>query len=84
VGRGGKFVVMDLYRNERREGEPDVLQLTCECMFTPWEWEFIFQQTAYTGDWILFVLNDPVHANQHDYRHKKILLRFAFHSVICG
>jgi protein-L-isoaspartate(D-aspartate) O-methyltransferase len=26
-------------------------QLTCECFFTPAEWEWIFQQTGYDGDW---------------------------------
>ncbi len=51
VGRGGKFVVMDSYRNECEKVNLMYWQLTCECFFTPAEWEWIFQQTGYTGDW---------------------------------
>jgi ubiquinone/menaquinone biosynthesis C-methylase UbiE len=51
VGRGGKFIVMDSYRNEREKVNLMYWQLTCECFFTPAEWEWIFQQTGYTGDW---------------------------------
>ncbi len=51
VGRGGKFIVMDSYRNEREKVNLMYWQLTCECIFTPAEWEWIFQQTGYTGDW---------------------------------
>ena len=51
VGRGGKFIVMDSYRNEREKVNLMYWQLTCECFFTPAEWEWIFQQTGYDGDW---------------------------------
>jgi len=51
VGRGGKFICMDSYRNEREKVNLMYWQLTCECFFTPAEWEFIFQQTGYDGDW---------------------------------
>jgi ubiquinone/menaquinone biosynthesis C-methylase UbiE len=51
VGRGGKFIVMDSYRNEREKVNLMYWQLTCECFFTPTEWEWIFQQTGYDGDW---------------------------------
>ena len=51
VGRGGKFIVMDSYRSEREKVNLLYWQLTCECIFTPAEWEWIFQQTGYTGDW---------------------------------
>lgn len=51
VGRGGKFIVMDSYRNEREKVNLMYWQLTCECFFTPAEWEWVFQQTGYTGDW---------------------------------
>ena len=51
VGRGGKFIVMDSYRNEREKVNLMYWQLTCECFFTPLEWEWIFQQTGYDGDW---------------------------------
>lgn len=51
VGRRHKFIVMDSYRNEREKVNLMYWQLTCECFFRPEEWEFIFQQTGYTGDW---------------------------------
>jgi len=51
VGRGGKFICMDSYRNEREKVNLMYWQLTCECFFTPAEWEWIFQQTGYDGDW---------------------------------
>ncbi len=51
VGRGGKFIVMDSYRNEREKVNLMYWQLTCECFFTPAEWEWIFQQAGYTGDY---------------------------------
>jgi ubiquinone/menaquinone biosynthesis C-methylase UbiE len=51
VGRGAKFIVVDSYRNERERMNLLYWQLTCECFFSPEEWEWIFQQTGYTGDW---------------------------------
>ncbi len=51
VGRRHKFIVMDSYRNEREKVNLMYWQLTCECFFTPAEWEWIFQQAGYTGDW---------------------------------
>lgn len=51
LGRRHKFIVMDSYRNEREKVNLMYWQLTCECFFTPAEWEWIFQQTGYTGDW---------------------------------
>ncbi len=51
VGRRHKFIVMDSYRNEREKVNLMYWQITCECFFTPAEWEWIFQQTGYTGDW---------------------------------
>ena len=51
VGRGGRYIVIDSYRNEREKMNLLYWQLTCECFFTPAEWEWIFQQTGYDGDW---------------------------------
>jgi protein-L-isoaspartate(D-aspartate) O-methyltransferase len=51
VGRRHKFIVLDSYRNEREKVNLMYWQLTCECFFTPAEWEWIFQQTGYGGDW---------------------------------
>jgi SAM-dependent methyltransferase len=51
VGRGGKYVVIDSYRNEREKVNLLYWQLTCECFFAPAEWEWIFEQNGYDGDW---------------------------------
>lgn len=51
VGKAHKYIVMDSYRNEQEKVNLLYWQLTCECFFTPREWEFIFQQTGYTGDY---------------------------------
>ena len=51
VGCRHKFIVLDSYRNEREKVNLMYWQLTCECFFTPAEWEWIFQQAGYSGDW---------------------------------
>ena len=51
VGKANKYIVMDSYRNEQEKVNLLYWQLTCECFFTPREWEFIFKQTRYTGDY---------------------------------
>jgi ubiquinone/menaquinone biosynthesis C-methylase UbiE len=51
VGKGYKFVVVEAYRNEREKMNLLYWQLTCRAFHTPTEWEWIFQQTGYTGDY---------------------------------
>ncbi len=51
VGRGGKFIVMDSYRDEREKANLMYWQLTCECFFTPEEWKWLFDRAGYTGDY---------------------------------
>jgi protein-L-isoaspartate(D-aspartate) O-methyltransferase len=51
VGRGGKYILMDGYRNEQEKVNLLYWQLTCECFFTPREWEWLFEKTGYTGDY---------------------------------
>ena len=51
VSRKHKYVVMDSYRNEQEKVNFLYWQLTCECFFNPAEWEFIFRQAGYTGDY---------------------------------
>ncbi len=51
VGKRSKYIVMDSYRNEQEKVNLLYWQLTCECFFTPAEWEFIFKQAGYTGDY---------------------------------
>ncbi len=52
VCRGkAKYIVVDGYRNEREKTNLVYWQLTCECFYRPEEWEWIFQQTGYQGDY---------------------------------
>ena len=51
VGKKNKFIVMDSYRNEREKVNLLYWQITCEAMFSPQEWEFLFQQAGYRGDY---------------------------------
>jgi protein-L-isoaspartate(D-aspartate) O-methyltransferase len=50
VGRGGKLVVVESYRNEDEKVNLLYWQLTCEAFFSPEEWEWWFERCGYTGD----------------------------------
>ncbi len=50
VSRGGKYIVVDGYRTEEEKVNLMYWQITCECFFTPDEWEWIFEQAGYSGD----------------------------------
>jgi protein-L-isoaspartate(D-aspartate) O-methyltransferase len=51
VGKAHKYVVNDSYRNDHEKVNLMYWQLTCECFFTPEEWEWVFKQCGYTGDY---------------------------------
>jgi len=51
VGREHKYIVVDSYRTESEKVNLLYWQLTCECFYTPAEWEWIFQVSQYTGDY---------------------------------
>lgn len=51
VARGAKYVVVEAYRNEREKVNLMYWQLTCRAFHTPQEWEWVFEQTGYTGDY---------------------------------
>ena len=51
VGRGPKYIVVEAYRNEQEKVNLMYWQLTCRAFHTPREWEWLFRQTGYTGDW---------------------------------
>lgn len=51
VGKRHKYIVMDSYLNEREKMNLMYWQLTCECFFTPQEWEWVFEKCNYTGDY---------------------------------
>lgn len=51
VGRGARYVVVEAYRHEREKVNLMYWQLTCRAFHTPAEWEWIFHQTGYMGDY---------------------------------
>ena len=50
VGRRNKYIVVESYRNEEERVNLLYWQLTCECFFTPEEWQWWFTHCGYTGD----------------------------------
>ncbi len=51
VSRGKSYIVVESYRNENEKANLLYWQLTCECFFTPEEWEWIFKEFGYSGDY---------------------------------
>ena len=51
VSRGKSYIVMESYRTEEEKANLLYWQLTCECFFTPAEWEWLFKEFGYTGDY---------------------------------
>jgi ubiquinone/menaquinone biosynthesis C-methylase UbiE len=51
VGRGAKYICVEGYRNEREKVNLMYWQLTCRAFHTPEEWNFVFTQTGYSGDY---------------------------------
>jgi protein-L-isoaspartate(D-aspartate) O-methyltransferase len=56
VGKGTKkHITVESYRNEREKANLLYWQLTCRSFYTPKEWEFVFRQCGYTGDYSYIV-----------------------------
>jgi ubiquinone/menaquinone biosynthesis C-methylase UbiE len=55
VGKAKKHVIMESYRNEQEKANLLYWQLTCRSFYTPKEWEWMFQQSGYTGDYSYIV-----------------------------
>jgi protein-L-isoaspartate(D-aspartate) O-methyltransferase len=52
VGKGNaKHITIEAYRNEREKVNLLYWQLTCRAFLTPQEWEWLFAQTGYSGDY---------------------------------
>ena len=45
------YIVVESYRTEEEKANLLYWQLTCECFFKVEEWEWIYQQCGYTGDY---------------------------------
>ena len=50
VGRGAKYIVMDSLRTEQQKANLLYWQLTCQCFYTPEDWQWWFDRTGYSGD----------------------------------
>ncbi len=50
VGKN-KYIIVDSYRNDEEKTNLLYWQLTCECFFTPEEWEWWFKLCNYQGDY---------------------------------
>jgi len=50
VSKKNKYLCVESYRNEEEKVNLLYWQITCECFFTPSEWEWWFKQAHYTGD----------------------------------
>jgi protein-L-isoaspartate(D-aspartate) O-methyltransferase len=51
VSGGKSYIMVEAYRNEREKANLLYWQLTCECFYTPAEWEWLFKEWDYSGDW---------------------------------
>jgi ubiquinone/menaquinone biosynthesis C-methylase UbiE len=51
VGRRNKYIVVESYRNERERVNMLYWQLTCASFYRPEEWQWIFEQCGYSGDY---------------------------------
>jgi protein-L-isoaspartate(D-aspartate) O-methyltransferase len=51
VSGGKSYIMVEAYRNECEKANLLYWQLTCECFYTPAEWEWLFKEWGYSGDW---------------------------------
>lgn len=51
VGRAHKYLTVESYRNEREKVHLLYWQLTCRAFHATHEWEWIFRQAGYSGDY---------------------------------
>ena len=51
VAKSHKYICVESYRNEQEKANLLYWQVTCEAFNTPKEWDWIFNQAGYTGDY---------------------------------
>ena len=51
VSRGGKYLCVESYRNEREKANLLYWQVTCESFHRPEDWKWWFEKTGYNGDY---------------------------------
>ena len=51
VSKHNSHIAVEAYRNEREKANLLYWQLTCECFFTPDEWQWLYSEWDYKGDY---------------------------------
>jgi Methylase involved in ubiquinone/menaquinone biosynthesis len=51
VSKGNSYIMVESYKNESEKANLLYWQLTCECFFTPEEWEWLYDEWGYSGDY---------------------------------
>lgn len=51
ISRNNSYIVVESYRTEEEKVNMMYWQLTCECFFKVEEWEWIYKEAGYTGDY---------------------------------
>lgn len=51
VSKGGSYIMVESYRNDREEANMLYWQLTCASYYSVEEWEWLYQEWGYTGDY---------------------------------
>ena len=51
VGRGGKYIMVESYRNEREKANLLYWQLTCKSFYATHDWEWLYRKAGYSGDY---------------------------------
>ena len=51
VSRGNSYIMVESYRNDREEMNLLYWQLTCASYYAVDEWEWLFWEWGYMGDW---------------------------------
>jgi len=51
VSKKDGYIVVESYRNEQEKTNLLYWQLTCECLYTPDEWKWLFKKFGYKGDY---------------------------------
>ncbi|MCX8129915.1 MAG: class I SAM-dependent methyltransferase [Clostridia bacterium] len=51
VSKGQSYIMVESYRDEREKANLLYWQLTCESFYKPQEWEWLYKEWGYTGDY---------------------------------
>jgi SAM-dependent methyltransferase len=51
VGRNGKYIMVESYRNQREKANLLYWQLTCKSFYSVEDWEWLYRKAGYAGDY---------------------------------